>query len=200
MADEYEIVPEREVEDLKRDVDEIKKNPLGSSPAGRELVRSIKDLTDSVNHLIALFRDAADAMKLEEKESEAIGKKLSPMLDKFNVLIDQNEKIARGIVGVADLVRDDLSKKPSEIKPFYRPVESPSPAPMFSSPAAAESPPMPMFRVATPADQPSFSAPTAAIRPEPEIRPPMQTRMDTSKMDIPPPAAPRPAPRRLFGF
>ncbi|MCX6706959.1 MAG: hypothetical protein NT001_02350 [Candidatus Woesearchaeota archaeon] len=188
MSDEYELVPEKEVEDLKRDIEEIKRNPLGSTASGRDIVKAMKDLTDSVNHLIALFRDAADAMKLEEKESEAIGKKLAPMLDKLNTLIDQNEKIARGIVGVADIVKEDVYKKQSmPDKTFYKPMNEPNSE-------------LPQFDIPKPFDMPEIppSAPYrqeqgSQIRPQPEMR-------SASNMDMPPPAAPKPSGRRIFGF
>lgn len=188
MTDEYEMVPEKEVEELKRDVEEIKRNPLGSTASGRDLVRSMKDLTDSMNHLIALFRDAADAMKLEERESESIGKKLAPMLDKMNTLIDQNEKIARGIVGVAEMVREDVSKKQSQPeRSFYKPMNEAVDLPSFDVPRPSglmpDMPPSAPYRQEQPGQ----------IRPEPEMRLP-------AKMEMPPPAAPKPAGRRIFGF
>ena len=182
MEEEYELVPEKEVEDLKKDIDEIKKNPFGSSPSAKELVRAIKDLNDSVNHLIGLFRDAADAMKLEEKESEAIGKKLAPMLQKMDSLIDQNEKIARGIVGVADMVREDMSGKTEPQRPSFRissPIEEQESAPMAP-------PSMAQQRM-------------SQIAPAPDISPPPGMMQGMGGM--PPPTAPKERPkRRIFGF
>jgi hypothetical protein len=140
-----------------------------------------------------LFRDAADAMKLEEKESDAIGKKISPMLDKLNTLIDQNEKIARGIVGVAEMVREDVRKQqqqPQE-KTFYKPMNEPEPAhelPSFDVPKPFGVPEMP------PSAPYGRQENATQIRPEPEIRQP------ATRMDVPPPAAPKPSGRRIFGF
>jgi len=179
MEEEYEIVPEKEVEDLKKQIEDIKKNPLGSSTSGRELVRSIKDLNDSVNHLVGLFRDAADAMKLEEKESEAIGNKLAPMLDKMNTLIDQNERIARGIVGLADMVKEDIKKPAAKAVPM------------------PERPPTGII--------PPGAPPGPPIEPRQDIRaPPMSGPMPPGAPPgppagaTPPPAAPK--KKRLFGF
>ncbi|MCX8147323.1 MAG: hypothetical protein N3D84_02550 [Candidatus Woesearchaeota archaeon] len=205
-SDEYAIVPEKEVEVLKKDIEEIKKNPLAASPSGRELIRALKDLTDSINHLIALFRDAADAMRLEEKESEAIGKKLEPMLEKFNILIDQNEKIAKGIVGIAEMVKEDLAK-PSRQTPVIRVVPppatstgyvypSPQPTPI---PPAQPSPSSPPISSAAAPMGPAQSIPSLQPRPMPEM-PGMMPPPPPPLQSIQPPAAPKEEKKKLFGF
>ncbi len=208
MADEegeYEIVPEKEVEDLKKQVEEVRKNPLGSTPSGRELLKAVKELNESINHLTGLFQDAADSMKLEEKESDAIGKKLSPMLEKLDTLIDQNEKIARGIVSVADMVKEDLGRKkqqapgpstapgpqgPQPQQQMGRPPSSQSgqPGPQQGQPIRVQVPPA---GVKAPQGPPP-SPPSGAQPPKPP---------EGSGTPPPPPQAPKEKPKRkLFGF
>ncbi|MFC1755113.1 hypothetical protein ACFL96_17255 [Thermoproteota archaeon] len=192
MAEEYEIVPEEDVEALRKQVEDIKKNPFGSTPSGRELSGALNNLNDSINHLTALFRDAADAMKLEEKESEAIGKKLEPMLMKLDTLIDQNEKIAKGLIGIASIVKEDMEKKKEEhveAKPEKPAAEIPHPGtsmPGASIPgitaAPAQKPP-----AAMPGPPPGIATPTGA-----PATPPPPTSAPPGPAPMAPPAGPAP--------
>jgi len=107
---EYEIVPHKEVLELKKQVDEIKAHPFGSTSEGKEMLAAIRRLSESMDNLTGLFQEAAEQMKLEERESELIGQKLDPLFLKIDDLIEQNKKIAKGILAVADMVKEDFSK------------------------------------------------------------------------------------------
>ena len=113
MARDYAIVPEEEVNKLKSDMEKLKKNPL-QSYGSDDLIEAMSNLTKAINSMTELFKTAAEEMKFEERETETIGRKMDPMFSKIDMLLDQNQKIARGVVAVADM----LSEKPA-----------PSPAP-----------------------------------------------------------------------
>lgn len=148
--DEYAIVSKKEFMTLKRELDRLKKNPLEGSEAGETLQSSIDNLNKSLNVMLEVFKQAADDMKLEEHEAETIGKQLGPITEKLDMLIDQNQKIAKGIVTVADMVKEkleEISEKTEAPKPrlpplgggprpSYAPGPGPSQYPMPPSPAA----------------------------------------------------------------
>lgn len=76
---------------------------------------SDKNITESMNHLdltmqemLHIFRDAAESMKLEEVEESELKKRLTPIENKLNMLIDQNEKIAQGMVALADMFNEEI--------------------------------------------------------------------------------------------
>ncbi|MBR9676300.1 hypothetical protein GOV05_04800 [Candidatus Woesearchaeota archaeon] len=106
MSNDYAIVPENDFSKLKKDVDNIKNNPFGQSKEGQEMLRNLKDLNDSLSSLVNLFNTATEELKQEEHDSALVSEKLGPMLDRVEELGKQNEKIAKGIVAVADMVKE----------------------------------------------------------------------------------------------
>ena len=134
--EEYELVPHKIVSELKREVEELKQNPLGSTSSGNDLQSSMNALAHGINDLLTLFKDATDQMRMEEKDSQVLSKRMEPMIEKLDVLIDQNHKIAKGILAVADMLKDHLRNKrhdsapampgmpermPQQMRPSYRP-------------------------------------------------------------------------------
>lgn len=107
MAEEgpYEIMPYKEIAELKRQIQELKSN-TGSD----KLLNSINNLTEKMDSLIELFRTAADEMKLEEKDEHFVAKKIEPLIDKLDEIIDQNKTIAEGMVSVAEMVKEHTGK------------------------------------------------------------------------------------------
>lgn len=145
--DEYALVPEKEVKRLRDDVDEIKKNPLGSY-GGKDLADNIKNLNNAISSLTELFKNAAEDLKVEERETQTIATKVEPLLEKIDMIIDQNKKIARGIVAVADMLggveeeeKQSFQPRPPAMPP--RPSFAPGPMPPPMPPAAPPAPPAP---------------------------------------------------------
>lgn len=108
MADDehYDLVSHDQLESLKERVEHVEKNPIGETPQGKELLTEIKDLKEAINGLVDIFKDAAEQMVAEEKEASVLSKRLTPLVDKMDTLIDQNKKIAQGLVSVADMVKE----------------------------------------------------------------------------------------------
>ena len=114
MVNDYEIVPEKEFDALKNDVEKIKKDPISSSPEGKALKESIDKLNDSITKLLTLFKTTAETLKSEEQESQIMTTKIVPLFDKVQKLEEQNEKIAKGIVALAEMFEDmKSSQKPN---------------------------------------------------------------------------------------
>jgi len=126
--DDYTLISSSEVSELKQDVDYLKKNPLGGTKAGRQLQESIEKLNESISDLIEIFKEAHDLMKAEEKESDVIANSIAPIEHKLDELVDQNQKIAKGILAVADMVAANQQVHPMQMQ---RPMPTPKPmAPM----------------------------------------------------------------------
>ncbi|MBW2996925.1 hypothetical protein KY349_01140 [Candidatus Woesearchaeota archaeon] len=141
--DEYAIVSKKEFLTLKRELDRLKKNPLEGSESGENLQSSIDNLNKSLNVMLEVFKQAADDMKLEEHEAEAIGKQIGPLSEKMDMLIDQNQKIAKGIVAIADMVKEkleEIGEKTEAPKPRLPPLGGgprPTPPPSYMPPPGA---------------------------------------------------------------
>jgi DUF438 domain-containing protein len=84
---------------------------------------SLKELTRAINHLTELFRTAADEIKAEPEVD--IGKKL-------DVLIKQNEEIAKALLLIMELNREHLPNISRHVKrsaDAVRPKYIPKPHP-----------------------------------------------------------------------
>jgi len=133
--DDYELLPHEEIERLKREIDRLKRNPQSGAES-----TGVDNLNDSINSLLKVFREAAEDMKLDEHDSVMISDKIGPLSEKIDKVLEQNEKIAKGIVAIADMIEDLSSRQRMAPKPPMRdqPRES-------SIPPAPPSPPsMPM--------------------------------------------------------
>lgn len=104
--EDYELVPAKRVQELQEQLDALKRNPLGSMQSGTDMISSMNKLSRSMDEMLSLFRDAAMQMQAEEKESPASGRKLEPMMEKLDAIIDQNHKIAKGILALADMIKE----------------------------------------------------------------------------------------------
>ena len=154
-GDEFEIVPKKEIEGLKKDVNDIKKDPLGSAPAGKNLSGSIENLTKSMDNMFELFKVANKEIK-DEASSLEFMKQIAPLFDNMNKKIDnileQHDKIADGIVAIAELVkqmkeenqmkakRETMAIKPKPVAPTPTAPSLPEPTPprMAPSPGVVE--------------------------------------------------------------
>lgn len=106
--DGYEIMPYKEVVELKKQICDLQKR-MGDT-SSKELMVSMSSLTKSMNDMLKLFSTAAEEMKLEQREEHALTERMGPLLDKINNLEEQNKTIAEGLVAVADMVKDKKAK------------------------------------------------------------------------------------------
>ena len=111
--EEYELMPHHELDQLRREIEDLKHHPLGETPSGNELLRAVQELNQSVKALTTLFKIAAEQVGTGKTHEETEIHKFEPMTHKMNELIEQNKKLAAGIVSVADL----LKEKTTETKP-----------------------------------------------------------------------------------
>ena len=97
MDEEYEILPKNELDYLRKEVEKLKKNPFGDSEKSRTLYDAVEDLNNTMKKLLTLFNSTQQEL-IEEysrvKPNEALGE-----------VLDQNEKIAKGTLAVADMIK-----------------------------------------------------------------------------------------------
>ena len=123
--DEYELLPHNEIENLRKEVERLKKSPYPDSSQNKTLLDSMDTLTNSINKLIKIFEDAQSDIIREYSEASP-----TKVLKEIS---DQNKQIAEGILAVANLVkRSNETKKPAD--PFEQKVpERPSSPPQVHS-------------------------------------------------------------------
>lgn len=109
--DDYTLLSSKEVSELKQDVDYLKKNPFGGVKSGKSLLEAIDQLNENISQLIEIFKEASEQVKAEEREADVIIKRIEPIERKLDELSDQNQKIAKGILAVADMVAAQDAKQ-----------------------------------------------------------------------------------------
>lgn len=108
--EDYEIIAEKEVKDLR---DELKKAKEFEIAPSKRMHISINELNNKLDKLIAIFDETSRNLKTEEG-GLSFQEKMRPLAEKMNKILEQNSEIAEGIVALADLVkdfRDDLENK-----------------------------------------------------------------------------------------
>jgi hypothetical protein len=125
--DEYELLPKQEIEALKKELERLKKNPLGDLKEGENLLDSINELNNNIRKLIDIFTKAG--ADLDQQYNE-----FNPMGD-LKAIRDQNEQIAHGIVAVGDMIKDMKEEhKKEEAEEEAKPVRQQGPRiPMVTS-------------------------------------------------------------------
>ncbi len=157
---EYELVPAKTVKRLAKDVEAIKKDPLGATPQGQDLLAAVNSLSTTINDLTGMFKEAAESMHEEEEETHGVGEQLKPLVEKVDMLIEQNKKIARAIIAVSDKV-DEMQQELQSRQPSMpaRPMgQAPMPPPGMSEPA---------YMPGEPLLQESREPPFGGLRPAP---------------------------------
>jgi len=201
----YEIMPYKEIVALKKEMELLKKN--SGDVSSKELINQMASLTKSMSSMLGLFKQAADEMKAEESTEDKLAGKIDPLLDKLDVVIDQNKTIAEGMVAVADMIKDMGSRKP-----MRRPLQHDlGPEHDFGK----EMPPMTLphdnlSEMPPAGPPPSFGMPPPGLGPMPQMHndlPPMGPPPQMPDFGAPSPLPPMPnsmpkeKPKKgLFGF
>ncbi len=123
--EEYELLPHEEVEELRRDVNRLKKNPFGEGKDSQDLIASINDLRHAIETLHALFAQTDQEMVQEYRATS--------IKDHFRIISQQNEHIAEGIVSVANLLQQLMTTPQPQAVPPESMSESSSTMPQPAS-------------------------------------------------------------------
>jgi hypothetical protein len=133
-GDEYEILPQKEIQELKGELKKLKDFEIAP---GKKMQVSLVELNQKLDKLLSIFEEATTALQLEEG-GLSFKDKMKPVVEKMNKILEQNSEIAQGIVAVADLVRDlrdDLGKGPMAREHAALEPTPPMPAPGFAPPS-----------------------------------------------------------------
>lgn len=137
MNDEYEILPHKLLEDLKYDVEALKKKLSEPDTSAQELIAEMEDFKETIKELQNVFKEALTDIKEDDS-----AKLLASLQNKVETITTQNETIARGMVAISDKL-DDFMKNQRPVvpqKPVLHSFHPPTPPPM-SSPGIPPPPP-----------------------------------------------------------
>lgn len=105
--EEYEILPHEELQKLREEVEELKRNPMGNVQESEDLKSAMSKLTRAMHHLIDILSTTNDEMVSEFKRTT--------MSEHFEKISDQNEKIANALLHMVEL--QDQHHQPIETPP-----------------------------------------------------------------------------------
>ena len=165
--DEYELLPHKEIEDLKEELSKLKEFEIAPS---KKLQVSLLELNTKLDKLITIFEDATHEMRIEEG-GLSFTEKMKPLLEKMNKILEQNSEIASGILALADMVKE-LKEERGEAP---RHMPEPEPMPM---PQRMEAPPMPQPMMAPPRQMPPIGQMPPGVPPGMPL-PPLPPRRRT---------------------
>ena len=137
-GEEYELLPQKEISELRGELSKMREFPAGP---GRRMQISMDQLGDKVDKLIAIFEEAMHELKVEEG-GLSFQEKMRPLMERMNKMLDQQAEIASGIVALADMLNDIKQKLEAAPAPRAMPaLPTMPPAPtMPRMPAPGQAP------------------------------------------------------------
>lgn len=165
MSDDYEIVSRKELDALKQEVKELKARP--TQPPSADLMMALDRLSGHIQHLIKIFEHADKA--ITEEYHQGVHKDTQ----KLDLVIAQNEQLAKGLLHMSDLMRKEHKHETHKHYPLQH-TDFPEPEPIYKNTHATPKPPIPEL----PKEQ--ESVPQPHVPKPPEEKPP-------APQDLPPP-------------
>ena len=160
-SEEYEILPHQLLQDLKGEVEALKKKLMAPDAKANELILEIESLKDSIHELTTVFQKA-----LEDIKEEDLAKTLRVINERLDNVVVQNETIAKGMVAIADRVEDFVSR-PTQSLSAPMPVVNPAMPPAHTMGI----PPLPGQRMA-PMPMDAFGSPEMPMQVTSDLPPP----------------------------
>ncbi|RMD58018.1 hypothetical protein D6825_02240 [Candidatus Woesearchaeota archaeon] len=189
-TDEYELLPHKEIEELKEELAKLKEFEIAPS---KKLHVSLIEVNKKLDKLITIFEDAAHEMRVEEGGLR-FKEKFEPILERMNKILEQNSEIAQGILAIADMLRESRGEE-AQMPPGLPPIPEPAlrsgnhPPGLQPGPQNTQTQPQ---QAAGQAPIPPVPEPPIPPAPEPQTTPQQQTGRRS-----PLPPLPR---RRTFGI
>jgi chromosome segregation ATPase len=106
--EDYELLPHREIQRLKEEISKLKGGE--SVDTDKELKRAVTRLAEKIESMNDILEAASQDLREEDKEAEIIKEKIDPIMEKMESLDEQNQKIARGLVAINDIVTQKLEE------------------------------------------------------------------------------------------
>ena len=101
------LLPVDEVEKLRREIDFLKrKQGIAETQDNDDAKAAMLSVSKSINSLIRIFKDASEDLKMDTHDAVLVTQKLDRIVERLDKIEVQNEKIAKGIVAIADMIED----------------------------------------------------------------------------------------------
>ncbi len=120
------FLPSDEMDKMRREIDILKKKQgITDEPQNNEMKESMTMLSKSLGSLTKIFKEASEEMKMDTHDAVLVSQKLDRMLDRLDKIEAQNEKIAKGVVAVADMIEEmQADRLPRQYYPNRMPAQT----------------------------------------------------------------------------
>jgi hypothetical protein len=98
VDDDYELIPKHELDALRKEIERIRKNPLGDLPEGETLLDEVKSLNSNIKKLVDIFANTESDLAKEYAEHNP--------LEEMKSIKEQNSQIAQGILALSDILKE----------------------------------------------------------------------------------------------
>lgn len=128
------LLPKDDMDKLRKEISMLKNRPslsrdeIYKANEHDDTKEVMLSLSKSMNYLIRIFREASEEMKHDEHDAVLIADKIDKIIDRLDKLETQNEKIAKGIIAVADMLEELKQRQ------IQRPIPSPQMQPINQMP------------------------------------------------------------------
>ncbi|MBR9682914.1 hypothetical protein GOV03_00030 [Candidatus Woesearchaeota archaeon] len=129
MDTEHGTFPHKILEDLKYDIEALKKKLSEPEAATQELVIEMEDLKSTLKELHGVFKEALQDIK----EDDSI-KLLNSLQNKIETVTTQNETIARGMIAISEKLEEFMRSQGHSSGLTPRPPMPPPLPPHLTSP------------------------------------------------------------------
>ncbi len=176
--EEYELTPHKQLEELKSEIEKLKSVPSTTTKAGQTLQESIGHLNDEVSELLAMFKYAKDTPDNSEIDTQ------KEILRKLETLIDENRKIAQGIVSLAEMIRKLTAQqnRPRQMQSNFGAI----PPPLRAPPNMIQTPPTLPTNPGQFSNQPFNNQQRGNISQNQQAPPPFQSFPPLGNQTLPP--------------
>ena len=126
-----------EIIKLKKDMDIVKRQQGIEDSNEDRLQTSMMGLSRSINSLLKIFHEATEELKMDTHDAVLVGEKLNKIVERLDKVVVQNEKIAKGLVAIADMIEElqVMKRQPvMQSKPVIPPSGQPQKWPHQSPP------------------------------------------------------------------
>ncbi|MBI5389935.1 hypothetical protein HZB02_00415 [Candidatus Woesearchaeota archaeon] len=135
MVDDYSLVSGKDISQLKKSVEDLKKvQEEKAAGATKGLLDSMDKLTKTMSTMTLLFQQAGEGMAQEDVDQESIKRHLKPIEERLDQLLEENKKIAKGIVAIADMLKEEEPVPPKAQQRQMQSQPQPIPSPFDDHP------------------------------------------------------------------
>jgi len=116
------LLPENELEKMRDEIRLLKRaQGIIDEPKDTHINADVSGLSTSINSLLEIFKEASEDLKMDTHDAVLVAEKLDKIMDRLERIEVQNEKIAKGVVAVADMIENLGSNKSSRSNPVPSP-------------------------------------------------------------------------------